>query len=354
MGKYWLSVPMSKKFLALGCAMLGHALLHAQNFDELIKEEKAKRRDSLVYFHQQEKQVYLPLTMITGKEKGPVFSIVAGIHGYEYPPIIAVQELIREINPNLLKGTLIIIPVANTSSFFKRTAFINPIDGKNLNNVFPGSASGTVSEQIAYWITNEVISRSDVFLDIHGGDANEDLLPFICYYNNKQEEKQTDLARKLAEASGIPYVVSYPYTIFKTEPAKYAFKQAVQDGITALSIEAGKLGNVQEENVFLIKNSVYNMLDYMGIYTNERKSESEGETTTFLSNQEYINVPGKGLFYSAFKSGDNVKKDEELGQITDEFGKVLHNIISPTDGVILYKIGTPPVNEGETLFCIGY
>lgn len=338
----------------LGIIMTIPFLAGAQHLDGIIDEGKAKRQDSLVHFDAGKEYHYLPLTVITGKEKGPVFSIVAGIHGYEYPPIIAVQELLGEINPAKLKGTLIVVPIANVAAFYKRTPFFNPIDGKNLNNAFPGSASGTITDQIAHWITEEVISRSDIFLDIHGGDANEDLLPFVCYYDNKSETEQTFLARQLSETSGMPYIVSYPYTIAKTEAAQYAFKQAVQDGITALSIEAGKLGNVQQENVQHIKQAVYNMLGYMKMYTNETTSKTINESAVFLNSQEYIRVPEKGFFYSTFKSGDTVKVGEELGYLSDEFGKVLHRILAPVNGVILYKIGTPPVNTGETLFCIGY
>lgn len=61
---------------------------------------------------------------------------------------------------------------------------------KKLNNASLGSGSGTITEQIANYITKQIIPFSDVFLDIHGGDANEDLLPFVCYYNNTSEEKR--------------------------------------------------------------------------------------------------------------------------------------------------------------------
>ena len=188
------------------------------------------------------------------------------------------------------------------------------------------------------------------FLDIHGGDAGEDLMPFICYYDNN--DSQTNQAHQLSEASGMEYIVSYPYTITKTEPAKYAFKQAVQDGIVGLSIEAGKLGNVQDKNVEIIKNAVYNMLDYSKMYkAGNPQVEIEKK---YLDNQSYIRVPGNGIFYSSIKSGDNVVQGQELGYITDDFGNVVHQISSPISGIVLYKVGTPPVNKGEALFCIGY
>ncbi|MFC4389779.1 succinylglutamate desuccinylase/aspartoacylase family protein [Flavobacterium quisquiliarum] len=341
------------KLFAIQLLLIMPIIGFSQNLDKILKENTGKRTDTLVYLKTDPPYNYIPLTIISGKDKGPVFTIVAGIHGYEYPPITAVQELIKEIDPKKLKGTLIVIPIANVASFYKRTPFVNPLDGKNLNNAFPGSESGTITEQIANYITKQIIPFSDVFLDIHGGDANEDLLPFVCYYNNTTEEKKTLLSSKLSEISGINHIVSYPYTITKTEPAKYAFKKASQDGKTALSIEAGKLGNVQPKSVGLIKNAVYNMLSYMAIYSIE-KVPVKNPSAVYLNNQEYVKSEYNGIFHSSLKSGDYIKKGDKIVYISDEFGQLLTEIKSPATGVILYKIGTPPVNKGETVFCIGY
>lgn len=333
--------------------LLMSVISYGQNLEKLIKENIAKRTDTLVHFKTDSPYNYMPVTIISGKEKGPVFTIIAGIHGFEYPPITAVQELIKEIDPKKLKGTLIVVPIANVGSFYKRTPFVNPSDHKNLNNAFPGSETGTSTEQIANYITKQIIPQSDVFLDIHGGDANEDLLPFVCYYNNASEEKKTLLTSKLSEISGINHIVSYPYTITKTEPAKYAFKQASQNGKTALSIEAGKLGNVQTEAVHLIKKAVYNMLNYMEMYSNGT-APVKNPSAVYLNNQEYVKAEVAGIFNSTLKSGDYIKKGDKIGFVSNEFGKVLIEIKSPATGIILYKIGTPPVNKGETVFCIGY
>lgn len=342
------------KKVVLLSLMLMSVLFNAQNINQITGQSGAFRKDTVFTIKSDLKETYLPVTIIKGKAKGPVFSIVAGIHGYEYPPIIAVQELLKEIKPEHVKGTLIIIPIANVEAFQKRTPFVNPLDHKNLNNTFPGSLDGTTTEQIANIITKEIISNSTIFLDIHGGDANEDLLPFVCYYDRKDAPENTRLAHNLSAQSQINYIVSYPYNLTPTEPAKYAFKQAVQQGITALSIEAGKLGTVQKENVEMIKNAVYNMLEYSGNYVKSKAKIKNNNKSILLNQQDYIKIPENGIFYSDFKSGDLVKKNQVLGFITDEFGNKKLDIISNSDGIILYKVGTPPVNKGETLFCIGY
>ncbi|CAM4380718.1 succinylglutamate desuccinylase/aspartoacylase family protein [Zobellia roscoffensis] len=293
---------------------------------------------------------YLPVSIVKGKTDGPVFTIVAGVHGFEYPPIVATQELMQEIDVDKLAGILIFIPIANRASFYTRTPYMNPQDKTNLNGAFPGDASGSITQRMAYSITEKIIPVSDVFLDIHGGDACEDLIPFICYYNNQQKPEQTRKAKELSENSGFEYVVSYPYTLKDEDPAKYVFKQAVQDGKTALSIEAGKLGNVQEESVILIKTGVYNMLAQMNMYDGPKTTPKPDLIK--LNYQTYIRSNEKGIFYSPLKAGDSVKKGDIVGRTTDEFGKTITEYKATSSGVILYKLATPPINKGDTVMCI--
>lgn len=177
-------IKLISKTVALS-VLTSFSMLKSQSVKEILKQNGSFRKDTIFSVKSDSKETYLPVTIIKGKEKGPVFTIVAGIHGYEYPPIIAVQELLKEIKPENIKGSLIIIPIANVESFQKRTPFVNPLDQKNLNTAFPGLEKGSPTEQIAHLITKEIIPNSTIFLDIHGGDANEDLLPFVCYYDRK-------------------------------------------------------------------------------------------------------------------------------------------------------------------------
>lgn len=292
----------------------------------------------------------LPIVTINGKKKGKTLTILAGVHGYEYPPIMAVQQFIGEIETEKLSGRLIILPISSVGSFFGRTLYMNPIDKVNLNNAFPGNKNGTVTQQIAHYITTEIIPISDVFLDIHGGDASEDLMPFVCYYNHEKKPKQTAKAKELSELSGFSNVVSYPYTISDNEKAKYAFKQAVQDGKVGLSFEAGKLGNVQSEAVLLNKNGIYLVMKNLGMYHSNIQPSLQLKK---YANQVYIKAEKQGIFYTEMKAGDYVTKNEEIGYITDVFGDTIKKIRATANGVILYMIATPPVNATDTLFCLG-
>ena len=91
----------------------------------------------------------IPLTLIHGTSPGPVLALIAGTHGYEYPPILALHRVRRKLDPERLRGSVILVHVANLPSFLGRTVYHSPVDGKNLNRVYPGKPGGTVSERIA-------------------------------------------------------------------------------------------------------------------------------------------------------------------------------------------------------------
>lgn len=319
---------------------------------QILSHEKALVKDTIFKLSTANNvSVDIPVTLISGSKPGPTFTIIAGIHGMEYPTIMSLIEFKKEIDPKKLSGNLVIIPVVNVESFYKRTPFINPLDGLNLNRVFPGNAKGTITEVMADFFTTQVFPVTDVLLDMHGGDVSEDLIPFICYYNNKEFKKQTELSARLSQISGFDTIVSYPYILPADKPAQYAFKQAVRQGITALSIEIGKLGNWKQAEVVATKQAIYRMMAELKMYEN-KKVKPATPPRIMYNKQVYVAVPDQGIFYSSLKAGDTVIKDTEIGFITDIFGNRIKTIMAPESGVILYKIGTPPVNVGETLFCI--
>src|SRR6267143_7089927 len=143
----------------------------------------------------------IPVTVIRGIKPGPVLALIAGTHGYEYSPILAMQRFPAKVDPRELAGTIIVVHVANMPSFLGRTVYFSPVDGKNLNRVYPGRKDGTVSERIAYAITTEVIEKVDYVLDLHCGDGNESLRPYVYQTVTGDKKMDGDIAR-LARAFG--------------------------------------------------------------------------------------------------------------------------------------------------------
>src|SRR6188508_3240451 len=148
----------------------------------------------------------IPVSLVRGSGKGPVLALVAGVHGYEYPGISALQRLRQSIDPRALRGTLILVHIANPPSFYGRTIYTSPADGKNLNRVFPGRPDGTLSERIAYEITTQVIAKADFLVDLHAGDGNEALRPYV-YMPVTGNAKLDAAIRGMALAFGLDHIV---------------------------------------------------------------------------------------------------------------------------------------------------
>ncbi|MBT1688121.1 succinylglutamate desuccinylase/aspartoacylase family protein [Dawidia soli] len=289
---------------------------------------------------------FIPITVLHGKSKGPVLGLIAGIHGYEYPPIMALQELPNKIDPEKLRGTIIMVRIANVNAFFKRSVFYNPADGKNLNRVFPGNKAGTITECIAHTITTEVISRCDYLVDIHAGDASEDLQPYVGFYTCG---KQFSTARKMADALGFPWVIGSD-NVPTPGNTKYCSAEAVSRGIPTVAIEYGKLGHVTSEEAGFISARLMNMMRTMEWYDGVPQKYSP---PVEIKARTYIEAEHTGIFYPNFKSGALIRKGTLLGTITDPFNNTIQEILSPIDGFIIYMTVTPPITKGETIFSLG-
>jgi predicted deacylase len=125
---------------------------------------------------------FIPVTVIHGRQAGKVLAMVAGVHGFEFAPILAAERLAEAVDPATLSGTLVIVRIANIPGFEARSPFVNPVDRKNLNRVFPGNPQGTQTERIADHIAREVVARSDFLMDVHSGDGAEFLEAFVGAY----------------------------------------------------------------------------------------------------------------------------------------------------------------------------
>ena len=338
-------------FLAL-FLFLSYALSAQNEFDSFYNDpvKEVKHQMTLNFTDSFNHQTTLPVVIIKGREPGKVFTILAGVHGAELAPIIATQKLLQQIDPSQLKGTLIIFPITNVGAFYGYTPYINPIDKRNINRTFPGRENGTVSEKIAHFISTKIIPISDVLLDAHSGDANEDLLPFVCYYENKSYPNKAQKAKELSEYSGFENVISYPYTLANDQPAKFAFKHACQAGKIALSFESGKLGYIQKKAVDRVLRGYHRILDKLDMYAYQ---DPLGDTPfQILKSPIYIDAKVQGILYTDFMAGDKVMKGDRLGNITNLFGTVIQEVVAPVSGIILYMKGVPPTNIDDTLFSI--
>lgn len=110
----------------------------------------------------------LPLHRLVGAHAGPTLGITASVHGDEPLPLAALKKFLAEIDLAKLKGTLLVMPVANPLAYEAQLRH-TPHDGINLNRYFPGAPDGYISEQIAHTIVTKFLPQVQFLIDLHSG-----------------------------------------------------------------------------------------------------------------------------------------------------------------------------------------
>lgn len=295
---------------------------------------------------------FVPVTIFHGVKSGPVLGITAGVHGYEYPPILAAQELNRKIDPQKLSGTVILVQLANVPAFLGRSPYVNPMDGKNLNRSFPGDPNGTITQRIAHMITSDIITKSDFFVDMHAGDAPEDLRAYNAWYQSDALPEVSKKGKEMALAMGFDYSIIFNIKQERLKtPSIYCSQEAFHRKIPSVDIECGRLGIPGKVETKRIVDGMISLLKHLQMFDGI-SSESKIKPT-IIAKRVSLKSKSTGLFYTEKKAGDLIKKGELMGYTTDFFGNTLEKIIASESGVILYMIGTPPINKDETLMSVG-
>ena len=291
----------------------------------------------------------IPVTVIHGARPGPALALVAGIHGYEYPPILALQKLRAEVDPKRLSGTLILVHVANMPSFLGRTVYFSPIDQKNLNRVFPGHPEGTVSERIAHALTTEVIDKCDCLVDIHCGDGNESLWPYIYQPVTGDGKLDTTIA-DMALVWGLEHIV-----IDRRRPADpaaslYCSATALSRGKPAIIVEDGYLGTTDPASVSRLIRGALSLMRHLKMI--EGRAERVCKPV-YLEPTELLTSPATGVLYPAVERGRPVRRGTLVASITDFFGRPIAEVRAGLDGIVLYVVATPPISQGQPVAFIG-
>lgn len=291
----------------------------------------------------------IPVAVVHGARPGPVLALVAGAHGTEYASVVALVRLIGRLDAAQVSGTVVIVPLINIPSFEQMVPHLNPIDGKNMNRMYPGRADGTQTDRASLAITTAVVERADHLIDYHGGDLDESLRPYT-YWTRTGQAPQDAASKAMALAFGLDHIVIS--TDRPKDPAASRFLEntATTRGKPSITVEAGHAGTVEPEDVALLVDGTLSVMRHLKMLPGEPAPVAH---PVWLERLETVTAPAGGLFHRTVERGSYVERGGQVGYVTDFVGRRTAELTSPAAGVVLYVRAVPSLTEGTTVASIG-
>jgi predicted deacylase len=286
----------------------------------------------------------IPFYVYGNPDLGPTVSVMAGVHGCEYVPMLALRTFLDELDESQLRGSLRVVPIANLASFHARSAFVVPHDGLNLNRYFPGKADGSFTERLAYALFNEAISPAQFHIDMHAGDQVEDLEPFTIYDASDVEEGSS----RLAHAYGLGFVI-------RTERSQspiggMSSTAAAEAGIASITAEVGGRGLVDDASVARHLEGLRRALAEIGVLPAEFAPPAP---PVEIKHWVWLRSTTGGWWSSRVRVGDFVEANSVIGTVRSLDDLTYEEIIAPEAGTPIFLTTSPAVAADGLLLGLG-
>ena len=296
----------------------------------------------------------LPVTVLNGG-KGPTALVMAGNHGDEYPGPVAILHLMRQLKLDEVLGRVILVPALNPPAV-KASTRLSPLDGKNMNRSFPGSAYGTVTDMIAHYCTTELFPRADIVIDIHTGGRSVDFYP--CAHMHLVPDLEQ---RKKMVGGTLAWNTDFAFLYADIAGTGLLPVEAERQGKIVITTEMGGGEPIPARVHRMCQDGLRNVLVHLGVLQGEVRSRASlGLPPTrwvqSLDWQDYRFAPESGLYEALVDLGTDVAAGQPVGQLhfIECPQRSPLEVVAPTAGVLLATRGPSMVAQGDCVACIAH
>lgn len=278
----------------------------------------------------------ISITVYRSKQPGPVLLLMGGMHGDEINGVEIVRRMIEQNHHKVKRGTTICIPVLNVYGFihFSRTL----PDGKDVNRSFPGNKNGSLASRMAFYLMKEVIPKIDYGVDFHTGGAERTNYPQTrCVMKDETNQK-------LADAFNAPFGLN---SQFRSNSLRWA---AARLDKRILVYEGGESTRFDD---YAIEEGINGTLRLMKHLNMINHAPVAAHSQLKVKGSTWIRAKNSGLFQSLVKCGEQVKKNQLVGYLTDPFGEFKKSVKSPVSGYVVGLNNKPLLHQGDALIHVG-
>ena len=281
----------------------------------------------------------IPVYVFNSKKPGPTILIQAGLHGDEINGIEIVRRMLQQKRFKINKGAVIAVPILNIFGFIHFSRDVP--DGKDVNRSFPGTKSGSMASRMAYHYVTQIMHQMDLAIDLHTGGAQRHNFPQIRF------TKEDENSRELAEVFNAPF--SFSSRLIKGSFRNAAFKM----GKPTIVFEGGESMRFDDYAILEGMQGILNVLKRFKMISKVEPMYVERMKSVLLTNRKWLRAPTAGMFIPELTNGSEIRKGQEMGLITDTYGRHSKKIKAPFDGFVFSINNQAVVNQGDALFHVG-
>lgn len=281
--------------------------------------------------------------VISGGNAKKRVCIVTGTHGDELEGQMVCYELARLLSASThqLNGTVEIWPALNPLGIDTIQRGIPNFD-LDMNRIFPGNKDGTMAEQAAYTIVED-LKGADLVIDIHSSNLYLRETPQVRI-NVLNEDTLVPLAKLL----NVDFVWIHDTATVLESTLAYSLNST---GTPCLVVEMGVGERINHKMCHRLVVGILRLMASMGLWQGPLEDDVQqppivckGDSVT------YLNAEASGVFLTDLKCGTVVAAGEVVGEIVEPLtGRVLSSVVAPCQGYMFTIRAYPIVYEGSLM-----
>jgi predicted deacylase len=278
----------------------------------------------------------MPVHVVHGKTDGPRLFVSAAVHGDEINGIEIIRRLLQMKLISKIRGVLIAVPVVNVYGFINQSRYLP--DRRDLNRSFPGTGAGTLAGRLARIFADEIAGNCTHGIDLHTAAIHRDNLPHVRACLDDPEAVQ------MAQAFSVPVILD---TALKEGSMRSALDKR---NIPVIVYEGGEALRFNERAINAGVKGILSVMRMLGMLPKQKPPSIAASLTA--KSGVWIRAAQSGIFRSTISLGAAVRKNRQLGVISDHSGVEKEVVYASASGIVIGRINNPLVYEGEALFHI--